>query len=178
VKNTKLLQWALAAAPLILLGILTIVFASKSLHRNPQVATQALVGKPVPAVTLASLDGGPGASVAAVQGGSGPYLVNFYASWCAPCILENPTLLDLKAKGVRIVGVNYKDTPQAGRAFLTKYGDPFVAHLSDQDGRAGIEFGVSGVPETFLIGSSGVVLAKASLPLNAADAARMMALAK
>lgn len=176
--NRKILQWALAGLPLILLGILTLVFASKSLHRNPQVATHALVGKPVPTVTLASLDGGPRANVATVQGGSGPYLINFYASWCAPCILENPTLLELKAQGVRIVGVNYKDTPQAGRGFLTKYGDPFVAHLSDQDGRAGIEFGVSGVPETFLVGSNGVVLAKASLPLNKADAGRLMALAK
>ena len=176
---SKPLHWLLAALPLLLLGGMTVIFAAKSLHRDPQVQTHALVGKPVPAITLTPLDGGaPVSAAAAAQAGGKPYIVNFFASWCAPCILENPVLLDLEAKGVRIVGVNYKDTPQAAHDFLTKHGDPFVTVLADPDARAGIEFGVSAVPESFLVGSNGVVLAKASLPMAEADAQRLMALAR
>jgi len=174
-KKSSLLHWGLAVLPLVLLGGMTFIFASKSLHRDPQVQTHALVGKPVPAIAMASLDGGAPASAAAAAGTSGPYVVNFFASWCAPCATEQPVLMELKAKGVRIVGVNYKDTPEAARAFLARYGDPFAARLSDPDGRAGIEYGVSAVPESFLVGSNGLVLAKASLPMAKADAERLMA---
>ena len=175
-KNTKVMQWGLAALPLILLGIMTAIFYGKSLHRDPQVQTHALVGKPAPTVAMASLEGAApmDAATAAGAGAGGPYVVNFFASWCGPCATEQPTLLELKARGVRIVGVNYKDKPEDARAFLAKFGDPFVARLTDPDGRAGIEFGVSAVPESFLVGANGIVLAKASLPLTPSDAKRLM----
>ncbi len=174
-KTNKILPWVLAVLPLLALGIMTVIFAGKSLHRDPQVQTHALVGKPVPVIALPSLEGAAPVSATAASSASGPYLVNFFASWCAPCATEQPVLLQLKAQGVRIVGVNYKDKPEAAQAFLAKYGDPFVARLQDPDGRAGIEFGVSAVPESFLVGANGKVLAKASLPLTAKDAARLMA---
>jgi cytochrome c biogenesis protein CcmG/thiol:disulfide interchange protein DsbE len=81
----------------------------------------------------------------------------------------------LQAEGVRIIGVAYKDDPGASRGFLQRLGDPFSQVLVDRSGRAGIEFGVSGVPETYLIGADGVILDKHSGPMTAADAERMLA---
>ena len=107
--------------------------------------------------------------------GGRPYLVNVFASWCAPCEIEAPILVELKARGVRIVGVAYKDDPEKTRAFLGRTGDPFARVLVDQEGRAGIELGISGVPETYLVDGSGRILDKISAPLTEADAARLLA---
>lgn len=146
-----------AFLPLIALILLAAVFAGKSLWRDTQVETHAMVGKPLPAVMLPGLDGGaPGP----VKAGKGPYLVNFFASWCPPCIVEHPQLMALKAEGIAIVGVAYKDDPSKSRAFLAERGDPFATVLIDRDGRAGMEFGVTGPPETYLISSDGIILAK------------------
>ncbi|MGZ3376341.1 MAG: redoxin family protein, partial [Phenylobacterium sp.] len=86
-------------------------------------------------------------------------------SWCGPCAVEQPVLMQLKSQGVRIIGVNYEDvaprgSAQAAMAFLTKLGDPYMEKAADPDGRAGIEFGLSGVPETYLVAPDGKVLAK------------------
>jgi cytochrome c biogenesis protein CcmG/thiol:disulfide interchange protein DsbE len=85
---------------------------------------------------------------------SGPRLINFYASWCAPCRVEAPQLMALKAQDVTLVGIAYKDEPARTQAFLAELGDPFAVKLVDRNGRAGIEFGVTGVPETFLVGAA------------------------
>ena len=167
-----------AAAPFVIFAALLLVFGFKSLHRNPEVQTHALVGKPVPHLAMAPLGGGAALDTTAASGSAGPYLVNFFASWCGPCIEEEPTLLALQAQGVKIVGVNYKDTAKAGQDFLTKYGDPYAARLTDPDGRVGIEFGVSAVPESFLVGSNGVVLAKVSAPMSEVDAKALWSRAK
>src|SRR5690606_15601368 len=103
----------------------------------------------------------------------GPVIVNFFASWCAPCEIEHPVLMGLKGRGVRVVGIAYKDKPPQSQAFLTRLGDPFEVVVVDRDGRAGVEFGVTGVPETFVVGRDGVVLAKHTGPLSEADAARL-----
>lgn len=146
-----------ALLPLVALLLLAAVFAAKSLWRDTQVETHAMVGKRLPAVMLTGLDGGaPGP----VKAGGGPYLVNFFASWCPPCIVEHPQLMALKAEGVPIVGVAYKDDPSRTRAFIAEHGDPFATILVDRDGRAGMEFGVTGPPETYLVSSDGVILAK------------------
>lgn len=165
-KLPKGANWVLAALPLIILGIMTLVFAGKSLHRNPHITPNALVGKPEPAVAIAPLEGGAAVTTRQAAGTSGPYVVNFFGSWCGPCIEESPVLMDLKAKGVPMVGVAYQDTPAAAQVFLNRHGDPFIARLNDPDARAAIEFGVSGVPETFLISGDGKIISKASLPLT------------
>jgi cytochrome c biogenesis protein CcmG/thiol:disulfide interchange protein DsbE len=108
------------------------------------------------------------------DGANGPYLVNYVASWCGPCALEHPTLMALKEQGVRVVGVAYKDTPQAADAFIAKRGDPFAVKLNDAEGRAGIDFGITGVPETYLVGSDGVIIAKVSAPMTNDDARKLM----
>jgi cytochrome c biogenesis protein CcmG/thiol:disulfide interchange protein DsbE len=167
-------RW-LAALPLVALAALGVLFAGYALHRNPQVQPQAMVGKPMPQLALPSLDTGTPVQLAAAV--EGPTLVNFFASWCAPCELEHPQLMAMKAEGVRVVGVAYKDAPENGRAFLGRLGDPFAVRLIDRDGRAGVEFGTTGVPETFLI-KDGVILAKHSGPLTPDSAQDLLAKAR
>lgn len=159
-------RW-LAFAPLIVLAALAVLFAGYALKRDPRVQPHALVGKPMPALMLAELDSGRPVALGAVV--KGPVIINFFASWCGPCEIEHPQLMALKARGVTVVGVAYKDAPANTQAFLSRLGDPFAARLIDRDGRAGIEFGVTGVPETFVIGSDGMVLAKHTGPLKAKD---------
>ncbi|HZZ35838.1 MAG TPA: DsbE family thiol:disulfide interchange protein [Caulobacteraceae bacterium] len=163
--------WAII--PILVLGLLVLVFAAHSLRRSTsQVTPVAMVGKPLPAISLPPLAGGPPAPLRAVA--KGPVLINFYASWCAPCIQEAPALMALKAEGVRVVGIAYKDAPADSAAFLTRYGDPFAQVVTDRDGRAGLEFGLTGVPETYAIDAAGVIRAKHAGPMDAADAEAML----
>ncbi len=165
-------RW-LAALPLVALVALGLMFGVYSLNRDPKVVPQALVGQPLPALTLPSLDDGrPQVLTEVVRG---PALVNVFASWCAPCEIEHPVLVEMKGQGVRIIGVTYKDAPDNSRAFLQRMGDPFAERLVDRDGRAGIELGVTGVPETYLVGADGMVLAKHSGPLTPEAAQALLA---
>ena len=164
-------RW-LAFAPLAVLIALAALFAGFALKRDPHVQPHALVGKPMPALSLPELADGRPAPIRAAA--DGPILVNFFASWCAPCEIEHPQLMALKAQGVKVVGIAYKDEPARTQAFLAELGDPFAVKLMDRDGRAGIEFGVTGVPETFLVGADGVILAKHSGPLTDADVQEML----
>jgi len=166
-------RW-IAALPLIAIAALAILFAGYALHHDPHVQPQALVGKPMPDLTLPSLDDGAQVRLAE-QLKDGPVLVNFFASWCGPCELDQPALLAIKARGVRILGIAYEDVPPRGsaektKAFLTRLGDPFAARLVDGDGRAGIEFGITGVPETYLVARDGRILAKHTGPLGDQEA--------
>lgn len=156
-------RW-LAFVPLIVLIALAGLFAGYALKRDPRVQPHALVGKPAPALSLPELASGTNTPVRTAA--DGPVLVNFFASWCAPCEVEQPQLMALKAQGVKIVGIAYKDAPANTQAFLTRLGDPFARRLVDRDGRAGLEFGVTGVPETYLVGSDGVIIAKHTGPLT------------
>ncbi len=166
----------LAFAPLLVLALLAVLFLGWSLRRDPHVRPAALVGKPLPSIAVKSLDGGgPTPLNVAVKG---PALVNVFASWCAPCRIEHPELLRLSRKGVRIIGIAWKDDPAKTRGLLEEVGDPYAAVLTDQDGRAGVELGISGVPETYAIDRNGVIIAKESQPMSAQQADRMAALVR
>lgn len=169
-------RW-LATVPLAVLIALGGLFYFYALRRDPQVQPQALVGRAMPDLTLPSLADGRSVRLrdAAAQG---PMLVNFFASWCAPCEIEQPVLMGLRGRGVRLVGVAYKDAPPNTQAMLARLGDPFALTVVDRDGRAGVEFGVTGVPETYLIGRDGQVLAKHTGPLDEAEAARLAGMAR
>ncbi|MDQ1154742.1 DsbE family thiol:disulfide interchange protein [Brevundimonas sp. SORGH_AS_0993] len=171
-------RW-LALLPLVVLAALAVLFVGWSLKRDPAFKPDALVGQPIPETVLPLLTGdraGPGNLDLKTAGVGKPMLVNVFASWCAPCRIEHPRLLALKERGIAVVGVAYKDEPVATRAFLDEMGDPYAMVLVDHDGRAGLDLGISGVPETFAVDAMGRITAKQSGPLlNDADIERLVA---
>lgn len=128
----------------------------------------ALIGKEVPTFSLSPVQGleKPGLSTADLKSG-GVTVVNVFASWCAPCREEQPALLQLSRSGLHLVGIAYKDQPENTRRFLNADGDPYAAVGADLTGRAGIDFGVYGVPETYVITGNGTITAKIVGPLTA-----------
>ncbi|QUD87032.1 redoxin family protein [Phenylobacterium montanum] len=164
-------RW-IAFLPLAALLVLGGLFAAYGLRHDPRYIPNARVGQAMPDAVLPPLSGGAPVRLSSVV--QPATLVNFYASWCAPCIQEEPTLMALKAEGVRIVGVAWKDDPQKTRAHLAQHGDPYALTLVDRDGRTGVDFGVSGVPETYLIGADGKILAKVAEPLTADSAEQLL----
>ena len=169
-------RW-LTVIPLVVLAALAALFIGWSLKRDPAFKPDALVGQTVPETVLPILqDGmaGPQNVDIRTAGVGKPMIVNVFASWCAPCRLEHPRLLALQARGIAVVGVAYKDEPEATQAFLDELGDPFAMVLVDRDGRAGLDLGVSGVPESFAVDAMGRIVAKASGPLlTDTDVARL-----
>jgi cytochrome c biogenesis protein CcmG, thiol:disulfide interchange protein DsbE len=93
-------------------------------------------------------------------------MVNYWASWCAPCRVEHPTLLDLAEQGLPLYGVNYKDDPEKGLAFLAELSDPYTAVGADPKGQMALDWGVYGIPETFIIDGNGTVLLRYAGPMT------------
>lgn len=153
--------------PLAVGALLVVLFASYGLHHDPHVNPAALVGKPLPADSLPPLSGGQPQTIASAA--KPPMVVNVFASWCAPCAEEAPQMMRLKALGVPIVGVAYKDQTSATQSFLDKYGDPFDRVLQDRSGDVGVNFGISGVPETFVVNTKGMIVAKHIGPMTDQD---------
>ena len=116
-----------------------------------------MIGKPVPAFQLAAAVAGKPALSSADLAGGKPTLVNFFASWCVPCIGEAPVLLDLKQQGVSIVGIAVRDRPDELADFLAQNGNPFERIGADSQSRVQLAFGSSGVPETFIVDGRGVI---------------------
>jgi cytochrome c biogenesis protein CcmG, thiol:disulfide interchange protein DsbE len=161
-----------ALLPLGVLAALAVLFATFGLHHDPHFTPDALVGQQAPDAVLPRLDGaGQDHLAGAIHG---PALVNFFFSTCPPCMEEAPALMALRAEGVRLVGVAYKEPPPDTEGFLRRYGDPFAEVLVDRDGRAAVDWGVSGAPETFLVDAHGKVLAKHSGALSPADAEKLL----
>lgn len=126
--------------------------------------TEGMVGQPAPTYSLARLDGGEPLTGDERRGRA--YVVNLFASWCTPCRAEHPQLMALQRQGVDIVGIAYKDRPGASAQFLNELGDPFTDVAMDPEGRFGLELGITGVPETFVIGPDGVIRAAYRGPLT------------
>ncbi len=162
----------IALLPLAVLVALAVLFATFGLHHDPHFTPDALVGQTAPDALLPRLYAPGEAHLAPTL--NGPVLVNFFFSTCPPCIEEAPALMALKSQGVRLVGIAYKEPPEDTRAFLARYGDPFVAVFYDRDGRAALDWGVSGAPETFLVAADGKVLAKHSGALTPVDAEALL----
>jgi cytochrome c biogenesis protein CcmG/thiol:disulfide interchange protein DsbE len=119
-----------------------------------------LLGRPPPDFALPPLEAANLPALAAADLRAplpGPVLVNFWASWCVPCIIEHPQLMRLSRDGVPVLGINYKDRPEAGAEFLRRHGNPFQRLGRDEPGRVAIDWGVYGVPETYLLDRQGLV---------------------
>src|SRR5215218_6335429 len=158
--------------PVIVFTALAALFLLRLYAGDPSKVPSALIGRPAPAFALAPLPGltRDGAAVPGLSGDDlkgGVTIVNVWASWCAPCRQEHPLLMDLaKNPAVRVVGVNYKDNPENARRFLGALGNPFAAVGVDPSGRAAIDWGVYGVPETFVVGPDGAIRQKHIGPLT------------
>jgi cytochrome c biogenesis protein CcmG/thiol:disulfide interchange protein DsbE len=126
---------------------------------NPRGVPSALIGRPAPEFTLPPLDGvdTPGFGAADLRNLSGPVLVNFWASWCVPCIIEHPQLMRLSREGVPVFGIAYKDKPADSLRFLRERGNPYRRLAKDEPGRVAIDWGVYGVPETYLLDRQGLI---------------------
>ena len=124
----------------------------------------AMVGKQAPAVALPDLRDA-GSTTSAIDFKGRPFLVNVFASWCAPCRAEAPALA-LLSEEIEIFGIAYKDKPEDTRGFLATYGDPFAGIGIDRDGDAGMRWGVYGVPETFLVDASGTIILRHAGPID------------
>lgn len=135
----------------------------------PQEIDSAYKNKALPAFTLAPLfDGGDGLTAHNLRSGQ-PVLLNIFASWCTPCRTEHGVLMDLKARGVPIYAINYKDARGAAQRFLNRLGNPYRAIGYDGNGATALDLGVYGVPETFVIDAAGRVQMRHVGPLNAQD---------
>jgi cytochrome c biogenesis protein CcmG/thiol:disulfide interchange protein DsbE len=126
---------------------------------DPRGVPSALLGKPAPVFALPPLEqsGLPTLANTDLADLPAPVLVNFWASWCVPCIVEHPQLMRLSRDGVPVFGVNYKDKAGDAAAFLTRHGNPFRRLGRDEPGRVAIDWGVYGVPETYLLDRKGII---------------------
>jgi cytochrome c biogenesis protein CcmG/thiol:disulfide interchange protein DsbE len=158
--------------PVLVFVVLAGLFLVRLGGDDPSKLPSALINKPAPAFTLPPLEGlvangqpVPGLSSEDLKGKV--TVVNVWASWCAPCRQEHPLLVDLaKDPSIRVVGINQKDDPDNARRFLGSLGNPYAAVGADRNGRASIDWGVYGVPETFIVGPDGMIRYKHIGPLT------------
>lgn len=157
----RLIAFVPLAALLALIGVSVFLLTREGERER---FTEGMVGQPAPAYALARLDGDEPLTGEERRGRA--YVVNLFASWCTPCRAEHPQLMALSRQGVDIVGIAYKDRPEASAAFLNELGNPFTDVGQDPEGRYGLEIGVTGVPETFVIGPDGIIRAAYRGPLT------------
>jgi cytochrome c biogenesis protein CcmG/thiol:disulfide interchange protein DsbE len=166
------LKSLLVLAPLVAFGLLAVLFLFRLGAGDSSRIPSALIGRPAPAFDLPPVPGVekdgqpvPGLRVADFSGKV--TLVNVWASWCIPCHDEAPLLMKLAQDArFRVAGINYKDQPDNARRFLGRYGNPFAASGMDGNGRVAIEWGVYGVPETFIVGRDGHIAYKLVGPIT------------
>ncbi len=177
-KSTGRTRYALALLPLLLFGGFAII-AGKMLYDQDvngldiSAIPSALIGTKAPALSLPPLEGSnlPALNDAAAKGKL--TLVNVFASWCIPCRQEHPILQELaKDKRITVVGINYKDKPDNALRFLGELGNPFAAIGVDPNGKAAIDWGVYGIPESYLVGADGTILYKKVGPFDARSVER------
>ena len=151
------------------LFIALVVFLGIGLRLNPREVPSPFIGKPAPAFNLAQLHE-PTKTISPQDMAGQVWLLNVWASWCVSCRVEHPVLMDLARQGVvPILGLNYKDKREAGVGWLRQFGNPYAVSAFDADGRVGIDYGVYGVPETFVIDKLGVIRMKHIGPVSTDD---------
>jgi cytochrome c biogenesis protein CcmG, thiol:disulfide interchange protein DsbE len=169
----RIARHLLVLIPFALFLALAALFFFRLSAGDPSRIPSALIGRPAPEMNLpavAGLNAGDGKPLPGLSGADfkgAVTIVNVWASWCVPCHDEAPLLEALSLdKRIRVVGINYKDQPDNARRFLGRYGNPFAAAGADQNGRASMEWGVYGVPETFIVGRDGKIAYKLIGPIT------------
>ena len=152
------------APPAIFAGLAALFFVGMQ-RENPDELPSALVGKPAPAVEITPLGDGKPFDDSDLRDGE-VRLVNYWASWCGPCRVEHPNLEALADEGVVIYGVNYKDEPAKALKFLEELGSPYAAMGADREGRMALNWGVYGVPETYIIDGDGNIVLRFAGPIT------------
>lgn len=152
------------APPLIFLALVALFFFGM-MRDNPDALPSSLEGRPAPAVEVTLLGSKPVFEDKVLREG-GVKLVNFWASWCAPCRVEHPNLQQLADEGIPIYGVNYKDKPENALGFLNELGDPYTAIGADENGRMALNWGLYGVPETYVLDGSGRIVLRFAGPIT------------
>ncbi len=149
-------------------GFLAMLRGLQTGDYDPKGVPSALLGKPVPDFALPALEGAerPPLAAADLRAPGRPVLVNFFASWCLPCVVEHPMLVRLSRAGVPVMGIAYKDKPEDSLAFLRRHGNPFARIGVDRPGRIAIDWGVYGVPETYLLDKDGIIRWRWAGPLT------------
>ncbi len=166
--------------PLAVFLALALLFLYRLGAGDPSHLPSALIGKPVPKVDLPAVadlmkDGRAVPGLAAADFAGAVTLLNVWASWCVPCHDEAPLLMKLaEDTRIRVAGINYKDQPENARRFLGRYGNPFAVTGADLNGRAAIEWGVYGVPETFIVGRDGSIAFKLVGPITPENLERVL----
>ncbi|WP_420555516.1 DsbE family thiol:disulfide interchange protein [Roseovarius sp.] len=155
----------LMVLPPVIFAALAAVFYIGMQREDPDALPSAIEGKPAPAVVLTALEGKTPFDDADLRSG-GVKLVNYWASWCAPCRVEHPHLTALAEEGITIYGVNYKDQPGNALKFLNELGDPYTAIGADETGRMALDWGLYGVPETYVIDGEGRVVLRFPGPIT------------
>jgi cytochrome c biogenesis protein CcmG, thiol:disulfide interchange protein DsbE len=170
--SRRLIVRLIVLLPLLFFVGVVLLFLIRLFAGDPSRIPSALIGHPapqtaLPAVTGLERDGKPIPGIDPTSFKGAVTLVNVWASWCVPCHDEAPLLVELaRDSRLRIIGINYKDEPENARRFLGRYGNPFAAAGADPNGRAAIEWGVYGVPETFIVGSDGRIAYKLVGPIT------------
>ena len=139
------------------------LFLGGMFREDPDALPSTLEGRAAPALETTEFSG---STVPPLSEIVGVKLVNFWASWCGPCRVEHPQLMELAESGVPIIGVNYKDDPEKALGFLEELGDPYAHIGADKSGRTAIDWGVYGVPETFVIDGDGKVILRFAGPVT------------
>lgn len=146
------------------LGLL--VFLAIGLRLNPREIPSPFIGKPAPAFRLAQL-GEPGKTISSADMAGQVWMLNVWASWCTSCRAEHPVLMDFaKSQAIPMIGLDYKDQRDEGNKWLREQGNPYLVSAFDGDGLVGIDYGVYGVPETFVIDKKGAIRMKFTGPLT------------
>ena len=149
-----------------LIGFLLLVgFFAKGLFLNPREVPSPFIGKPAPAFRLPEV-GNPAKTFGPEEMRGKVWMLNVWAPWCVSCRQEHGVLMQLKERGVSLVGLNWKDKDREAAELLARLGSPYLSTVEDLDGRVGIDYGVTGTPETFVIDKGGIIRFKQTGPIT------------
>lgn len=156
----------LMVAPPLIFGAFVLLAAVGMFRDDPDALPSAREGQSAPPLVLTAFPGAPGFDDATLRNGK-VKLVNYWASWCAPCRAEHPSLEKLAGEGIPVYGINYKDKVENAQAFLDELGNPYAALGRDEQGRTALDWGLYGVPETYVIAGDGTIMLRFAGPITA-----------